>query len=62
MLGIVSKNFRNALKGDLMTCLASREPGPNAPMFDACKNSSQPYASAVPGMKAYDSVCFANPE
>lgn len=47
MLGIVSKNFRNALKGDLMTCLASREPGPNAPMFDACKNSSQPYASAV---------------
>lgn len=40
-----------------MTCLASRTPGPNAPMFDACKNSTQPDASAV---GAYESWTASN--
>ncbi len=41
-----------------MTCLASRTPGPNAPMFDACKNSTQPDASAVGAYESWTASDF----
>jgi chitinase len=41
-----------------MTCLASLTPGPNAPMFDACKNSTQPDASAVGAYESWTASDF----
>ncbi|KIY49336.1 glycoside hydrolase family 18 protein [Fistulina hepatica ATCC 64428] len=37
---------------------ASENPGPNAPLYDACHNSSQPDASAVAGYNAWTSAGF----
>ncbi|KAJ6598935.1 glycoside hydrolase [Mycena vulgaris] len=37
---------------------ASANPGPNAPLYDACKNSSQPDANAVAGYKAWTAAGF----
>jgi chitinase len=34
-------------------CSASSNPGPNAPLSDACKNSTQPAASAEAAIKAW---------
>ncbi|KAK2466301.1 hypothetical protein APHAL10511_001943 [Amanita phalloides] len=37
---------------------SSREPGPNAPMYDACKNSTQPNASAAGAFKIWTASGF----
>ncbi|KAJ7180229.1 glycoside hydrolase [Mycena crocata] len=37
---------------------SSATPGPNAPFYDACKNSSQPQASALSGFEAWTKAGF----
>ena len=38
--------------------VASRDPGPNAPLHDACNNSTQPVANAVAAYNAWTSANF----
>jgi chitinase len=41
-----------------ISCKASSNPGPNAPMHDGCKNSTQPDANAVAAYNAWTNVGF----
>jgi len=41
-------------------CTASSNPGPNAPLYDGCKNSTQPEANVVAAYNAWRKAGFAS--
>src|ERR1700742_4037717 len=60
MFGAVSPPIINALKLEAYAYHfpASQSPGPNAPMYDACHNSTRPTANAVSAFNAWTAAGF----
>lgn len=58
MYGVVSGSFARHLVDCNFRFQASRDPGPNAPLHDACNNSTQPNANAVSAYNAWTAANF----